>query len=267
VSASASVQRRRLKYAATINDEALAEETDADYELQYVDIGNVDSSGTIHEIAAYRFEDAPSRARRRVRDGDVIISCVRTYLQAISPIRDPPDNLIGRVEEKRGGVQDRRRQKRAASFVAALAEWSIAPFLLPAHRTGRADFPHPALGRVSREGMRRGMRVGLGGTNAQSPKHILNGKLSVTRSSNLVPSAEKTTDGVVKMQRHIVPRLRHRTVGKVGRPAPHRAVQVTRHVVPRRLVAAPQSPTNVLPDGGDGLPGRPGTVVASAGSR
>lgn len=88
------VQLRRLKYTATINDETLGEETDADYELQYVDIGNVDSSGTIHEIAPYRFADAPSRARRRVRDGDVIISCVRTYLQAIAPIQSPPENLI-----------------------------------------------------------------------------------------------------------------------------------------------------------------------------
>src|SRR6202023_3038988 len=52
------------------------------------------------------------------------------------------DRLCGRVEEKRGGVQDRRRQVRAASFVAALAEKSIAPFLLPAHRTGHADLPH-----------------------------------------------------------------------------------------------------------------------------
>ena len=94
MSAKQAVQRRRLKYAATINDEALGEETDPEYEMQYVDIGNVDSSGAIHEIAPYRFADAPSRARRRVRDGDVIISCVRTYLQAIAPIQSPPDNLI-----------------------------------------------------------------------------------------------------------------------------------------------------------------------------
>src|SRR5262245_15487206 len=60
-----------------------------------------------------------------------------------------------RVEEKRGGVQDRRRRRRARSFVPALAEWTIAPVLLPAHRTGRADFPHPALGRVSRQGRRK----------------------------------------------------------------------------------------------------------------
>ena len=88
------VPRRRLKYAATINDEVLNEDTDADYELQYVDIGKVDSRGAIHEIKMYRFAEAPSRARRRVRDGDVIISVVRTYLQAIAAIQDPPDNLI-----------------------------------------------------------------------------------------------------------------------------------------------------------------------------
>lgn len=85
---------RRLKYAATINDEALSESTDADFELAYIDIGNVDSQGRVHDIVSYRFEDAPSRARRIVRDGDVIISTVRTYLQAIAPIEDPPDNLI-----------------------------------------------------------------------------------------------------------------------------------------------------------------------------
>ncbi|GAA0268327.1 hypothetical protein GCM10009127_05140 [Alteraurantiacibacter aestuarii] len=84
----------RLKFAATINDETLPENVDPDFEIAYIDIGNVDSSGTIHEIVDYRFEAAPSRARRIVRDGDVIISTVRTYLQAIAPIIEPPDNLI-----------------------------------------------------------------------------------------------------------------------------------------------------------------------------
>lgn len=86
--------RQRLKFAATINDEALTEDVDPDFEIQYIDIGNVDSSGTVHEIATYRFEAAPSRARRIVRNGDVIISTVRTYLQAIAPISSPPENLI-----------------------------------------------------------------------------------------------------------------------------------------------------------------------------
>ena len=90
----AGLETRRLKYTATINDESLPETTDPDYELQYIDIGNVDSQGIIHDIVSYRFETAPSRARRMVIDGDVIVSTVRTYLQAIAPIEDPPDNLI-----------------------------------------------------------------------------------------------------------------------------------------------------------------------------
>jgi type I restriction enzyme, S subunit len=102
-------EHRRLKYVASINNEALTEETAADFELQYVDIGNVDSSGNVHEIATYRFEDAPSRARRIVRDGDVIISTVRTYLQAIAPIQSPPENLIvstgfAVIRPKQGGL-------------------------------------------------------------------------------------------------------------------------------------------------------------------
>ena len=40
------------------------------------------------------FKDAPSRARRIVRDGDVIVSTVRTYLEAIASIDNPPENLV-----------------------------------------------------------------------------------------------------------------------------------------------------------------------------
>ena len=94
MSAPATVSRRRLKYLATVNDESLDENTDSDFEIQYIDISNVDSSGHIDGLASYHFEDAPSRARRRVRNGDVIISTVRTYLQAITQIDNPPDNLI-----------------------------------------------------------------------------------------------------------------------------------------------------------------------------
>jgi len=87
-------EKKRLKYIATINDDSLTENTDPELELKYIDIGNVNSIGEINEIQTYRFADAPSRARRIVKDGDVIISTVRTYLQAIAAIKSPPDNLI-----------------------------------------------------------------------------------------------------------------------------------------------------------------------------
>ena len=90
----ATTAGHKLKYLASINDDVLGEDIDPDSELQYIDISNVDSSGRISEMASHRFEDAPSRARRLVQDGDVIISTVRTYLEAITQIQEPPDNLV-----------------------------------------------------------------------------------------------------------------------------------------------------------------------------
>jgi type I restriction enzyme S subunit len=85
---------KRLKYSATINDDALPETTDPSYELRYVDISSVDAMQGIVAEEEMVFEAAPSRARRVVRDGDTIVSTVRTYLRAIAPIRKPTDNLI-----------------------------------------------------------------------------------------------------------------------------------------------------------------------------
>ena len=84
----------RLKYLATLNDEALAESTDPNFEMAYVDIGNVDAVAGITGTDTIVFEKAPSRARRVVRSGDVIVSTVRTYLRAITAIEAPESNLI-----------------------------------------------------------------------------------------------------------------------------------------------------------------------------
>ncbi|MBF3496273.1 restriction endonuclease subunit S [Burkholderia pseudomallei] len=48
----------------------------------------------IEKTEAFTFKDAPSRARRLVRHGDVIVSTVRTYLKAIAAIAMPPENLV-----------------------------------------------------------------------------------------------------------------------------------------------------------------------------
>ena len=87
-------QMKRLKYLATINDEVLTETTDPDMEISYVDIGNVDSVEGITSTEDLVFENAPSRARRIVHRGDIIVSTVRTYLRAIARIGDEDANLI-----------------------------------------------------------------------------------------------------------------------------------------------------------------------------
>ena len=70
------------------------EKTEDEFLIKYIDIGNVNSYGDIAEIQEYKFKDAPSRARRIVRKGDVIISTVRTYLKAITLIESDEENLI-----------------------------------------------------------------------------------------------------------------------------------------------------------------------------
>jgi len=85
---------KRLKYVASINDEVLTEKTDEDYEIEYVEISGVKNGIGIVETSTYRFKDAPSRARRIVRDGDVLVSTVRTYLKSIAKVESPPYNLI-----------------------------------------------------------------------------------------------------------------------------------------------------------------------------
>jgi type I restriction enzyme S subunit len=84
----------RLKYSATTNDEALPETADPSLEIRYVDIGSVDPVVGITKIEEMVFEDSPSRARRVVRDGDTIVSTVRTYLRAIAAIENPRPNTI-----------------------------------------------------------------------------------------------------------------------------------------------------------------------------
>ena len=85
---------RPLKRIAALNPEVLPEDTDRDWTFPYVDIGNVTFEAGITGTELVRFADAPSRARRRVRNGDTIVSTVRTYLRAIAPVSNQPDGLI-----------------------------------------------------------------------------------------------------------------------------------------------------------------------------
>lgn len=85
---------KRLKYVATHNDEVLSESTDEDQEIDYVEISGVSLSRGIEEIERLTFGQAPSRARRKVRSGDILISTVRTYLRAIAKVDEASPDLI-----------------------------------------------------------------------------------------------------------------------------------------------------------------------------
>jgi type I restriction enzyme, S subunit len=74
---------------------SLSDKTDPDFEIQYIDIGNVSFADGLKGTAEYSFKDAPSRARQILKKHDVIISTVRTYLKACAYIDRNDPNLIG----------------------------------------------------------------------------------------------------------------------------------------------------------------------------
>lgn len=76
------------KFYCLVNPESLSENTDADYSFEYVDISSVQRGKGIVSKVKMIFKDAPSRARRIVRKGDIIISSVRTYLKAVASIEE-----------------------------------------------------------------------------------------------------------------------------------------------------------------------------------
>ena len=85
---------KRLKYVASYNDETLSEKVDDLTEIDYVEISGVSLTGGIEEINRMAFFEAPSRARRKVRSGDILISTVRTYLKAIAVVGEASEDLI-----------------------------------------------------------------------------------------------------------------------------------------------------------------------------
>ena len=88
------MQTTPLKYLVSYNDEVLPEKTDPDYEFDYIEIGSVEYGKGITSTERMTYGKAPSRARRIVKKGDVIISTVRTYLKAVAYINDSHDEQI-----------------------------------------------------------------------------------------------------------------------------------------------------------------------------
>ncbi len=81
-------QAKPLKIAVSYNDDSVPETEAIGTPIQYVDISAVSHDEGIGSTEAMLFGDAPSRARRKAKTGDVIVSTVRTYLKAVAAVDD-----------------------------------------------------------------------------------------------------------------------------------------------------------------------------------
>lgn len=102
-----------LKYVCEYNKETLSNNTNPTYEFDYIDISSVNLEDGICSVERMMFKDAPSRARRVVRAGDVIMSTVRTYLKAIAVV---PDHVFPMVAST-GFLVARAKQNIMPSFL------------------------------------------------------------------------------------------------------------------------------------------------------
>jgi type I restriction enzyme S subunit len=99
---------------ADVNPESLgASTTPSDFEFRYIDLGSV-SHGSIDwgATSVCRFGSAPSRARRLLRDGDVLFGTVRPSLRSHAALRSGPYVCVAStgfaVVRARNGVSDPR---------------------------------------------------------------------------------------------------------------------------------------------------------------
>lgn len=87
-------ETKPLKYLASVNDEVLPETTFEEAEISYVEISDVSFGRGVTNSTLMQFGEAPSRARRMVKDGDLIVSTVRTYLKAIASVEQPNPGTV-----------------------------------------------------------------------------------------------------------------------------------------------------------------------------
>ncbi len=122
------------------------------------------------------------------RNGRVIQRCDEGTCNRVGLICD----VASRVENRRSGCSLPVARGFSFRFVASV-RFGLALFPVPAHRTGLADFPHPALGKDSRFRPRKACRSPR---QAHQAKHIIERGFRepfVPRSLHLVLVAEPPT--------------------------------------------------------------------------
>ena len=149
-----------LAEIADLNPESLGAETPPDRAFKYIDLSSV-SQGSIDEMSLenLRFADAPSRARRVVRSGDVLFGTVRPGLR--SHARVVGDGYVAStgfcVTRPRPGVADssflghfllsdqaarQALQREVGSNYPAVTERDVAVLRLPVYRWSSSGRSH-----------------------------------------------------------------------------------------------------------------------------
>lgn len=85
---------KRFEEISVIDKESLKANTPINYKFDYVSLSDISSSDFKIETTKQEFLNAPSRARRIVKQGDILMSTVRPNLQGFALIKNKVTDLI-----------------------------------------------------------------------------------------------------------------------------------------------------------------------------
>ncbi|MBK7675636.1 MAG: restriction endonuclease subunit S [Candidatus Accumulibacter sp.] len=81
-------RRVSLGEICSIDVETLSNNTPPNYEFSYISLADVDGVAVSKSLARHKFHTAPSRARRVVKSGDILMSTVRPNLKGYARINE-----------------------------------------------------------------------------------------------------------------------------------------------------------------------------------
>ena len=84
----------KLGELTEINSDSLGAKTSPDRRLKYIDLGSVNTGAIDLPADEFIFEDAPSRARRIISAGDILMSTVRPNLKGFARADDKLDGYV-----------------------------------------------------------------------------------------------------------------------------------------------------------------------------
>ena len=83
-----------MKAFADIDKTSLKKDTDSNFEFSYISLSDVKNQKISRELERHTFNDAPSRARRIIKSGDILFSTVRPNLQGFALVCNEYKNCI-----------------------------------------------------------------------------------------------------------------------------------------------------------------------------
>lgn len=148
-----------------------------DGEIEYIDIASV-TVGRLDGIQRVQFAEAPSRARRRVRHGDTIWSCVRPNRRSFLFIHSPPANRIAStgfavLSPAALGpsyLHELTTRQEFVDYLVANADGSAYPAVRPEHFAAADVLVPPAVVREAFEDVTIPLRDLLAASEAESSK-------------------------------------------------------------------------------------------------